>query len=117
MNKKVRTFFENKGLETHKLIEKNRAGFKREQIEHGMKRVYSRLQMGEVIKDIAIAREVWAEAETHKGKHHRDIELELEEEKIQELTQQRDDYKGKFYACLILSAAFLYTVFAVQFIK
>jgi hypothetical protein len=108
MKREIREFFDVHGLETHKLVERNRKGLDRPLIEIGMKRVYRRLLDGEFIKEINIAREVWKEAEIAKIEKIKDKDLELEEDIIRCLTHDRDNYRDKFRAALVLSGAILY---------
>ena len=111
MKKEIREFYNSQGLETKKLIRRSK-GLQRPQIEIGMKKVYRRLQDGESIPNSKIAREVWKEAEIAHSQKLKDEDLELEEEKIRQLTIERNDYKEKFYAVLIACAVLSLTAVA-----
>jgi phosphoenolpyruvate synthase/pyruvate phosphate dikinase len=100
MKREIRKFFNDKGLQTKKLIGRNTEQLKRSEIEIGMKKVYRRLQY-EPIKDVMLAREIWKEAEKAKLEKLKDEDLELEEEIIQQLTKQRDNYRDKFHEAQI----------------
>jgi hypothetical protein len=55
-----------------------------------------------------MAREVWKEAEIAKLEKIKDEDIELEEQIIQNLTFDRDNYRDKFRAALVLCGAILY---------
>ena len=114
MKKKIREFFDDLGLQTEKLVKRNKKGLNREQIEIGMKRVYLRMK-NEPIKSLNIAREIWKEAETAQQKGLKDDDLRLEEEKIWQLTEDRDNYRTKFQGMLFLCGAVVY-VFLCDFL-
>jgi hypothetical protein len=114
MKKEIREYFEQMGYPTHELVNKNRRGLNRQQIEPAMKLVYGRLSEGEEIKQIDLARSVWAEAENLKSEKMKDLELEYEEKKIQQLSYELQNYKDKFYAALVLCGAIIYVLIAVS---
>ena len=107
MKKQIREFFDSKGLETHKLVEKNKLNLDRRKIEYGMKRVYKRLADGEEIRDVMLARLVWEEANSVKTKELKDYELELEEKLIVHLNNEIANYRDKFRAMLLLLAVLM----------
>jgi hypothetical protein len=44
----------------------------------------------------------------------KDLELEYEEKKIQQLSYELQNYKDKFYAALVLCGAIIYVLIAVS---
>lgn len=109
MNRKVRKFYDDRGLQTKKLIDRSRPRMGRRKIEYGMKRVYQRIQGGEEIKDIMIAINVWMEAEKATEQDLRNKELLYEEERIVHLS---NSVRLRNEAIIIESAFLIFAIIA-----
>jgi len=122
MKKEIRDKFDSLGLETKKLIDRcphklDRDEDKfRKRIECGMIDVYKRrYEEGEDIKDISMARQVWASAYNENLKY---IRNEYEENVIVELKRKLINSQETSLAGWIIAGALLFLyVFAILQLK
>lgn len=64
-------YFKKRGLEISKLQRKAPSGVPRDRIESAVKLIYSKIQAGEQIKDVNLARRVWETAKTIEAEQHK----------------------------------------------
>lgn len=96
MRKDILKFYEDKGFQISKLIDRRPENLTSDQVEAGAIKLFNMIQKGEIIKDINIARRVFKVGESIRYEAFKKEQRMTSDYK--DMSQLKDD---RFWACII----------------